>query len=80
MGEVRAHVLWCQPLMHQGNLLSYLSLETEVGSLLVPAGDGGGDVVHSLDSLHDSNGDSSQEIGDEGGGVFDFVVFSANNV
>ena len=58
MGEVRVCVLWCWPSMHQGDLPSYLPLEMEVGSLLVPAGDGGGDVVHTLDSLHDSNRDS----------------------
>ena len=66
--------------MHQGNLLSYLPLEMEVGSFLIPTGDGGGDAVHGLDLLHDSDGDSSQEIGDEGGSIFDFDVFSTNNV
>ena len=43
--------------MHQGDLPSYLPLEMEVGGFLVPAGDGGGDVVHGLDSLHDPDGD-----------------------
>ena len=66
--------------MHQGDLPSYLPLETEVGGLLVPASEGGGDVVHSLDSLHDSNRDSGREIGDKGGSVFDFVIFSTNDV
>ena len=43
--------------MHQGDLPSYLPLETEVGSFLVPAGDGGGDIVHGMDLLHDPDGD-----------------------
>ena len=37
--------------MHQGDLLSYLPLETEVGSFLIPTGDGGGDVVHVAHAL-----------------------------
>ena len=45
--------------MHQGNLLGYLLLEAEVGGFLVPTDNGGGDIVHGLDSLHDSNWDSS---------------------
>ena len=49
--------------MHQGDLPSYLPLETEVGSFLVPAGDGGGDVVHGLDSLHDPDRDPGREVG-----------------
>ena len=66
--------------MCNSNLPSYLPLETEVGSFLIPTGDGGGDIVHGLDSLHDSDRDSGREIGDEDGGVFDFVVLSMNNI
>ena len=66
--------------MHQGDLPSYLPLEMEVGSFLIPTGNSGGDVVHSLDSLHDSDGDSGREIGDEGGSIFDFVVLSVNDI
>ena len=51
MGQVGACILWSRSLMHQGNLSSYLPLETEVGSFLIPAGDGGGDIVHGLNSL-----------------------------
>ena len=38
--------------MDGGDLPSNIPLETEMGSFLIPAGDGGGDGVHSLDSLH----------------------------
>ena len=50
-----------------------------MGGFLVPTGDGSGDVVHGLDSLHNSDGNSSREIGDEGGSVFDFIILSVNN-
>ena len=66
--------------MHQGDPLGYFPLETEVGGFLVPTNDGGGDIVHGLDSLHDSNRDSSREIGDVGGSIFDFIVLDMNNV
>ena len=49
-------------------------------SFLIPTGDGGGDVVHSLDPLHNPNWDSSREVGDQGGGVFDFVIFGTDNI
>ena len=80
VGEVRACVLWSQSSIHQGDLPSYLPLEMEVGSFLVPTSNGDGAVVHGLDSLHDSNGDSGQKIRDEGGGVFDFIVLSMDDV
>ena len=80
MGEVGACVLWSLSSVHQGNLSGNLPLEMEVSGFLVPAGDGGGDVVHGLDSLHDSDGDSSREVGNEGGGIFNFVVFGANDI
>ena len=35
-----------------------------MSGLFIPASDGGGDIVHSLDSLHDPDGDSSQEVRD----------------
>ena len=59
MGEIRAHVLWSWSLVHQGNFSGYLPLETEVGGFFIPASNSGGDVVHGLDSLHDSDRDSS---------------------
>ena len=66
--------------MHQGDFSSYLPLETEVDSFLIPSSDGGGDVFHSLDSLHDSDRDPGREVRDESGSIFDFVIFGANNI
>ena len=80
MSEAWACVLWGCSLMHQGDFLSNLPLETEVGSFLIPASDGDGNIVHGLDLLHDPDRDSSREIGDEGGGVFDFVVLGTDNI
>ena len=80
MGEVGVHILWSWSLMHQGDPPSYFPLETEVGGFLIPSGNGGGDVVHCLDSLHNPNRDSGQEVGDESGGILDFVVFGANDI
>ena len=57
-----------------------LPLETEVGSLFIPADDGGGDVVHSLDSLHNPDWDSCREVRDKSGSVFGFIVFGTNDV
>ena len=45
--------------MHQGDLSGDLPLETEMGGFFMPAGNGGGDIVHSLDSLHNPDRDSS---------------------
>ena len=53
--------LWClggSSSMDGGDLLSDFSLEIEMGGFLIPAGDGGGDGVHSLDTLHNPNWDS----------------------
>ena len=80
MGEVGVCVLWSWSSVHQGNFSSDLPLETEMGSFFIPADDGGGDVVHSLDLLHNPNRDSSGEVGDECGGIFDFVVLGADDV
>ena len=51
-----------------------------MGGFLIPPSNGGGDVVHSLDSLHNPNQDSGGEIGDKGGGVFDFIVLGMNDI
>ena len=59
MGKVGACVLWSWSLVHQGNLPGYLPLETEVGGFLIPASNSGGDIDHGLDSLYDSDRDSS---------------------
>ena len=80
MGEVGACVLWSWSLVHQGDFSSNLPLEMEMGSFFVPADNGGGGVVHSLDSLHNPDRDSGGEVGDECGGIFDFVVLGVDDV
>ena len=80
MGEVGVCVLWSLSLVHQSNFLSDLPLETEMGSFFIPADNGGGDVVHSLDSLHNPNRDSSGEVGDECGSIFDFIILGTDDI
>ena len=80
MGEVRACVLGSWSLVHQSDFSGNLPVETEVGSLFVPADDGGGDVVHSLDLLYNPNWDSCREVRDKSGGIFGFIVFGTNDV
>ena len=57
-----------------------LSMEAEVGGFLVPSSDGGGDVIHCLDMLHESDGYYCGKVGDKSGGVFDFIVLGVDNV
>ena len=66
--------------MHEGNSSSDLLLEAEVGGLVVPSVDSGGDGIHSLDVMHDPCQDPGFEIRDESGSVFDFVVLGTNDV
>ena len=66
--------------MHKGNPPSYLLLKLEVGSFFVPGSEGGRYSVHSLDSMHNPSGESRGKVGDEGGGIFQFVVLGLNNV
>ena len=66
--------------MHQGYFSGYLPLEMEMSGFFIPASDGGGDVVHGLDSLHDPDRNSSQEVRDQSGGVFDFIILGMDNV
>ena len=63
-----------------GNLSGYLFLEMEVGSLLIPDSKGGGHGIHGLDSVHNPGGYSSRKVGDEGGGVLDFIVLCSYNI
>ena len=48
--------------MDDGNLSSDFCLKMEMGGFLVPSCDGGRNSIHSLDSLHDPDQDSSQEV------------------
>ena len=66
--------------MHESDLSSDLLLETKVGGFLVPKGEGGRYGIHGLDAMHDPSRDSCREVRDQGGGIFYFVVFGADNV
>ena len=67
-------------MMHEGDFAGNLFLETEVGGFFVPEGESGGYHIHSLNAVHDPSGDSCREIGDQGGGVFQFVILGPDNV
>ena len=67
-------------MVHEGDLLSDLFLETKVGGFLIPEGEGGGYCIHDLDAMHDPSGDPCREVRDQGGGVFHFIVFGADDV
>ena len=67
-------------MMLKSNLLSDLLLQAEVGSLLVPESEGGGYGVHGLDAMHDPSGESGREVRNQGGGVFCFIILSADDV
>ena len=67
-------------VVHEGDLLSDLFLETKVGGFLIPEGKGGRHCIHGLDAMHDPSGDPCGEIRDQGGGVFHFIVFGTDNV
>ena len=66
--------------MHKGDLPGDLFLEMEVGGFLVPESEGGGYRIHGLNAVHDPSGDSCGEVGDEGGGIFQFIILGADNV
>ena len=66
--------------VHEGNFSGDLLLETKVGGFFIPEGEGGGYRIHGLDAMHNPGRDSRREVGDQGGGVFQFVVFSTDNV
>ena len=87
----RARVWWVKTLvstgwlgvisvMYEGDFSGNLFLEMEVGGLFVPEGEGGGYHIHGLDAMHDPSGDSCREIRDQGGGVFQFVVFGTDDI
>ena len=66
--------------MHESNLPSDLLLEVEVGGFLVPEGESGGYGVHGLDAMHDPSGEPGGEVRDQSGGVFCFIILSADDV
>ena len=67
-------------MVHEGDLSSDLLLEMKVGSFFVPEGKDGWYCIHGLDTMHDPSGDPCGEIRDQGGSVFHFIVFGADNV
>ena len=68
------------PVMHESNLSSNLLLEVKVGGFFIPEGKGGRYGIHGLDAMHDPSGDSCREVRDQGGGIFCFVVFGADDI
>ena len=51
-------------VVHDGDLLGDLFLETKVGGFFVPEGEDGGYRIHGLDAMHNPGGDSCGEVGD----------------
>ena len=66
--------------MCEGDFSGDLLLETEVGGFLIPEGKGGRYCIHGLDVVHDPSGDSCREVGDQSGGVFQFVILGADDI
>ena len=66
--------------MHEGNLSSDFLLKTEVGSFLIPEGEGGRYGIHRLNAMHDPSGEPGREVGDQSGGIFCFIIFGADDV
>ena len=66
--------------MHESDLSSDFFLEVEMGSFLVPEGKGSRYGIHGLDAMHDPSGDPCGEVRDQGGGVFRFIIFGADDV
>ena len=79
-GVVISRCLGGGSLVHDGDSVGDLLLETEVGSFIIPPVNGGGDSIHTLDTLHDPCWDPSLEIQDESGSVLDFVILGVDDV
>ena len=67
-------------VMHEGNFPSDFLLEAKMGGFLVPEGEGSGYGIHGLDAVHDPGEGSCGEVRNQGGGVFCFIVFGADDV
>ena len=67
-------------MVHEGNLSSDFFLEAEMGGLLVPEGEGGRYGIHGLNLMHNPGGESGGEVRDQGGGVFHFIIFGADDI
>ena len=66
--------------MHEGHLLSDFLLKAEVGSFVIPFSDGSRNSIHRLDVMHNPGWKAGQEIGDQSGGIFGFIVLGTDNV
>ena len=66
--------------MHEGHFLGDFLLEMKVSSFSVPSCKDSGDSVHCLDAIHDPSQDSSQEVGDQGGGILGLVIFGVDDI
>ena len=67
-------------MVHEGNLSSDFFLEVEMGGFLIPEGEGGRYSIHGLDAMHNPGGESSGEVRDQGGGIFCFIIFGADDI
>ena len=67
-------------VMHESDFSSDLLLEVKVGGFLVPEGKGGQYSIHGLDAMHDPSGDSCGEVRDQGGSIFHYIVFGADDI
>ena len=80
MGKSGSGWLGGIPSVHKGNLSGNFLLEAEMGGFLIPKGEGGWYGVDGLDAMHNPGRNSHREVGDQCGGVFRFIILSADNV
>ena len=66
--------------MHESNLPSNLLLEMKVGGFLVLKGEGGWHSIHGLDAMHNPGGEPGREVRDQGGSIFCFIIFGADDI
>ena len=66
--------------VHEGNFPGNFFLKSEMGGFFVPEGEGGRYYIHGLDAMHNPGRNSRREVGDQRGGIFQFVVLSVDNV
>ena len=51
-----------------------------MGSFFVPEGEGGWYGIHGLDAMHNPGGEPGGAVRDQGGGIFCFIMFGADNI
>ena len=67
-------------MVHEGDLSSNFFLEVEMGSFLVPEDEGGRYGIHGLDTMHNPGGEPGGEVRDQGGSIFCFIIFGADDI